>query len=169
MGHTARIKLLMCVLVYAVPAILSGIALFINSASIADEVWVDADFRQMMDDYGLVSSRDEILDVISYSSIMVLISGICAADCALLIHLGRFRLSRLSAAALKGVVTFLINAVGVRAGSVFVDRFGSKSEILGGTILILIGFEILLEHLGILRSMITSEHQQMMKMCVTDM
>lgn len=78
MGHTARIRLLMCVLVYAVPAILSGIALFINSASIADEVWADADFRQMMDDYGLVSSRDEIHDVISYASIMVLISGICA-------------------------------------------------------------------------------------------
>lgn len=78
MGHTARIRLLMCVLVYAVPAILSGIALFINSASIADVVWEDADFRQMMDDYGLVSSRDEIHDVISYASIMVLISGICA-------------------------------------------------------------------------------------------
>lgn len=53
-------------------------------------------------------------------------------------------------AMLIGVVTFLISAVGVKAGSVFGDRFGSKSEILGGTILILIGFEILLEHLGIL-------------------
>lgn len=49
-----------------------------------------------------------------------------------------------------GVVTFLLSAVGVKIGSVFGDRFGSKAELVGGVILILIGLNILLEHLGIL-------------------
>lgn len=55
-------------------------------------------------------------------------------------------------AAIIGVVTFLISAAGVRIGGVFGDRVGSKAEILGGTILILIGVKILLEHTGFLRS-----------------
>lgn len=49
-----------------------------------------------------------------------------------------------------GVVTFLISAFGVKIGSVFGDRFGSKAELVGGVILILIGLRILLEHLGFL-------------------
>lgn len=51
-------------------------------------------------------------------------------------------------AAIIGVITFLISAFGVKVGSVFGDRFGSKAEILGGAILIVIGFRILFEHLG---------------------
>lgn len=53
-------------------------------------------------------------------------------------------------AVLIGVITFAISAVGVKIGSVFGDRFGSKAELVGGVILILIGFSILLEHLGFL-------------------
>lgn len=49
-----------------------------------------------------------------------------------------------------GVMTFLISAFGVKLGSVFGDRFGSKAEIAGGLILILIGVKILMEHLGFL-------------------
>ncbi len=49
-----------------------------------------------------------------------------------------------------GAITFLISAMGVKVGSVFGDRFGSKAEIAGGIILIAIGAKILLEGLGIL-------------------
>ncbi len=52
-------------------------------------------------------------------------------------------------AVIIGVVTFLISAFGVKAGSLFGDRFGSKAEVLGGIILIVIGLRILLEHLGV--------------------
>ena len=44
-----------------------------------------------------------------------------------------------------GLMTFAISAVGVKIGSVFGDRFGSKAEIAGGTILVLIGLKLLLE------------------------
>ena len=54
------------------------------------------------------------------------------------------------AAALIGITTFLLSAIGVKIGSLFGSRFRSRAEIAGGAILILIGLKILLEHLGIL-------------------
>lgn len=53
-------------------------------------------------------------------------------------------------AVMIGVVTFLISAVGVKMGSLVGDRFGSRAELVGGVILILIGLRILLDHLGLL-------------------
>ncbi len=47
-----------------------------------------------------------------------------------------------------GVITFLISAFGVKMGSFLGDRIGSKAEMAGGIILILIGLKILLEHTG---------------------
>jgi len=49
-----------------------------------------------------------------------------------------------------GVTTFILSAVGVKAGSIFGDKWKSKAELAGGIILILIGTKILLEHLGII-------------------
>ena len=49
-----------------------------------------------------------------------------------------------------GVITMIISMVGVKIGSVFGDRFGTKAEILGGVILILIGVKVILEHTGYL-------------------
>ena len=49
-----------------------------------------------------------------------------------------------------GVVTFVFSAIGVKIGSVFGDKYKSKAEILGGIILMLIGFKILLEGIGVL-------------------
>ena len=47
-----------------------------------------------------------------------------------------------------GSTTFSISVLGVKIGSVFGAKFKSKAEIAGGVILILMGFKILLEHLG---------------------
>lgn len=56
----------------------------------------------------------------------------------------------LPSVAIIGIVTFLLTAAGVRLGSVFGDRFGSKAAVFGGIVLILIGLRILLEHLGLI-------------------
>jgi len=48
-----------------------------------------------------------------------------------------------------GVTTLIISAVGVKVGNIFGTRFKSKAELAGGIILILIGLNILLEHLGV--------------------
>lgn len=54
------------------------------------------------------------------------------------------------AALFIGCTTFAISAAGVKIGSIFGLKYKTKAEICGGAILILIGFKILLEHLGIL-------------------
>lgn len=49
-----------------------------------------------------------------------------------------------------GCITFVLSVIGVKVGNIFGTKYRSKSELVGGIILILIGFKILLEHLGIL-------------------
>lgn len=56
----------------------------------------------------------------------------------------------LFAVLLIGCVTFLLSAVGFKAGNLFGAKYKSKAELAGGVILILLGVKILLEHLGVL-------------------
>lgn len=53
-------------------------------------------------------------------------------------------------AVLIGITTFVFSATGVKIGSIFGDKFEKKAQIAGGIILILLGFKILFEHLGII-------------------
>ena len=52
----------------------------------------------------------------------------------------------LPAAALIGSTTFVMSAVGVKAGAVFGGRFKDKAELAGGLVLMGMGVKILLEH-----------------------
>ena len=54
------------------------------------------------------------------------------------------------AAALIGVITFVMSAIGVKVGNIFGARYKSRAELAGGIILVILGIRILLEHLGIL-------------------
>ncbi len=54
------------------------------------------------------------------------------------------------AALLIGCTTFALSFLGVAAGNRFGSRYEQKAQIAGGTVLVLIGVRILLEHLGIL-------------------
>lgn len=56
----------------------------------------------------------------------------------------------LLAVSLIGVITFVISSMGVKIGNIFGAKYKSKAELTGGVILILIGFKIFFEHLGIL-------------------
>ena len=47
-----------------------------------------------------------------------------------------------------GSITFILSAVGLKAGNIFGLKYKNKAEIAGGAILVLIGIKILLEHLG---------------------
>ena len=48
-----------------------------------------------------------------------------------------------------GITTCILSMIGVKVGSVFGTRYKSGAELAGGLILILLGFRILLEHLGL--------------------
>ncbi len=54
-----------------------------------------------------------------------------------------------SASLIIGVITFILSAVGVKAGCKLGEKSRKAAEMAGGIILILIGLKILLEHLGI--------------------
>lgn len=54
------------------------------------------------------------------------------------------------ACSLIGITTFALSVIGVKVGNVFGTKYKSKSEIVGGVILIIIGIKILLEGLGII-------------------
>jgi putative Mn2+ efflux pump MntP len=66
------------------------------------------------------------------------------------ITLAFLQVSILSAVSLIGIVTFLLSFTGVGIGFKFGAKLQSKAGLLGGTVLILIGLKILLEHLGLL-------------------
>lgn len=48
-----------------------------------------------------------------------------------------------------GVITFVLSAVGVKLGAVFGAKYKFFAELLGGTVLFVMGLKILLEHLGV--------------------
>ena len=49
-------------------------------------------------------------------------------------------------AALIGVITFILSAIGVKIGSAFGLKFKTKAEVAGGIVLILIGLRIFIGH-----------------------
>ncbi|MBR5138647.1 MAG: manganese efflux pump [Alistipes sp.] len=51
-----------------------------------------------------------------------------------------------SAAAIIGVMTFILSVVGLRIGNIFGCRYKSKAELAGGAILMIMGVKIVVEH-----------------------
>ncbi len=49
-----------------------------------------------------------------------------------------------------GIITFVLSMLGVVIGNKFGNKYERKAQIVGGTILILMGTKILMEHLGII-------------------
>ena len=65
-----------------------------------------------------------------------------------------FETNIIFSAVIIGIITSALSVIGVNIGNKFGDKFDEKAKILGGIILILIGIKILLEHLGILVTLI---------------
>ena len=59
-----------------------------------------------------------------------------------------FKINIFMAIIIIGLTTFCISTGGVIIGSIFGEKFKSKAEFIGGIILIILGFKILIEHLG---------------------
>lgn len=95
-------------------------------------------------------SHKELLVLAVATSIDALAVGITFACVPVEIMAASQLVNTVVAVCLIGLTTFTISCVGIKAGSVFGARYKSKAEFVGGTILILIGVKILLEHLGVL-------------------
>lgn len=50
-----------------------------------------------------------------------------------------------------GCTTFVLSAIGIKVGNLFGARYKNRAELVGGIVLILMGCNILIEHLGLLK------------------
>ena len=88
-------------------------------------------------------SHKELLVLAVATSIDALAVGVTFSMLELAVSIG-------AAVALIGCTTFVISLAGVYVGNVFGAKYKNKAEFVGGTILILIGVKIILEHFGVL-------------------
>lgn len=97
------------------------------------------------------SKEEETVDA-SYSFKPMLLMAVATSIDALTagIPLASLNVNILAATSFIGATTFVFSAAGVWVGHLFGSRFKSAAELTGGIILILLGTQILLEHLGIL-------------------
>lgn len=98
----------------------------------------------------LSGEEERVDDSIGFRTMLVLAIATSIDALAVGISLAMTGDDIVQSAVMIGVVTFPISAAGVKMGSLVGDRFGSRAELVGGVILILIGLRILLDHLGIL-------------------
>ncbi len=99
------------------------------------------------------STDDEIEkrnDIVDLKTMLPLAIATSIDALAVGITFAIFKANLLISAIIIGVITFIISLMGVKIGNKFGDKFQNKAELVGGTILILIGIRILLEHLNIL-------------------
>lgn len=61
-----------------------------------------------------------------------------------------FKVDILPAVSIIGIITFALSFVGVAVGNRFGLKYQKKAQLAGGGVLVLMGFKILLEHLGVL-------------------
>ncbi len=66
------------------------------------------------------------------------------------ITFGFLKVTIIPAVSLIGIMTFALSVLGTRVGCAFGMKYKSKAELAGGTILIVLGLKILLEHLGVI-------------------
>ena len=60
------------------------------------------------------------------------------------------RVNIVPAVSFIGCITFLLSAIGLKAGNIIGAKNRSRAEFAGGLVLILMGIKILVEHLGVI-------------------
>ena len=89
-------------------------------------------------------------DNVDFKTMVVLAIATSIDALAVGVTFAFFEVNILLAISIIGIITFILSIFGVIIGNKFGDKFQNKAELTGGIILIIIGFKILIEHLGIL-------------------
>lgn len=89
-------------------------------------------------------------DSVKFKDMLILAIATSIDALAVGITFAFLKVNILLAISLIGIITFVLSIIGVKIGNIFGDKYEKKAELAGGTILILLGIKILLEHLGIL-------------------
>jgi putative Mn2+ efflux pump MntP len=93
-------------------------------------------------------NREDNIDKNSFGFIKMLILAIATSIDALAIGItfAFFRVNIYTAVLITGTITFFMAMCGVIIGNIFGTKFRSKAAFIGGTVLILIGTKIVIEH-----------------------
>ncbi len=94
------------------------------------------------------SSEEEVSSSFSAKAMFPLAVATSIDALAMGVTFAFLRVNIIYAVSLIGVSTFLLSCAGVKAGNAFGSRYKAVSERAGGTVLIIMGIKILLEHLG---------------------
>lgn len=89
-------------------------------------------------------------DSVKFKDMLILAIATSIDALAVGITFAFLKVNILLAISLIGIITFVLSIIGVKIGNIFGDKYEKKAELAGGTILVLLGIKILLEHLGIL-------------------
>ncbi|KQR61932.1 manganese efflux pump MntP family protein [Frigoribacterium sp. Leaf172] len=106
--------------------------------------------KMLYEAFSKKADDDEDTDRLRLRELMVLAVATSIDALAVGVTLAFLPVSIGGAVALIGVTTAIVAFVGVVIGRRVGSRFGRPAEIAGGVILILIGLNILLDHLGVL-------------------
>jgi putative Mn2+ efflux pump MntP len=96
-----------------------------------------------------LSKGKEKIDEYSFRFTKMLILAFATSIDALAIGItfAFFKVHILGAILITGSTTFFISTCGVKIGNLFGTKFKSKSEFIGGAVLILLGVKIVVEHI----------------------
>ena len=89
-------------------------------------------------------------DKVDFKTMVVLSLATSIDALAVGITFAFFDVNTVLAVSIIGIITFIISIFGVKIGNRFGDKYQNKAELMGGIILVLLGFKVLLEHLGII-------------------
>ena len=95
----------------------------------------------------IINKEEEKDDSLKTQDMLVLAVATSIDALAVGITFAFLNVNIILACTLIGVITFAISIIGVKIGNVFGNRYEKKAQILGGIVLILVGFKILIEHL----------------------
>ena len=93
---------------------------------------------------------DKKNDRVDFKTMVVLAIATSIDALAVGITFAFFDVNIVLAVSIIGIITFIISVLGVKIGNRFGDKYQNKAQLMGGIILVLLGFKILLEHLEII-------------------
>ena len=98
----------------------------------------------------LSKKEEETSDDISFKTMIILSIATSIDALAVGITFAFLNVSMMFAAIIIGIITFVLSVIGVLIGNKFGNKYEKRAELFGGTVLILMGIKILLEHLNII-------------------
>lgn len=93
---------------------------------------------------------DKKNDKVDFKTMVVLAIATSIDALAVGITFAFFDVNIVLAVSIIEIITFIISVLGVKIGNRFGGKYQNKAQLMGGIILVLLGFKILLEHLGII-------------------